>query len=382
MIKSFTASTREIDDPEAAVAEIKKALDLDNKLLKHSLGIISCFSEFDETGVCKAICDALPFECIGATTCLCASGHEVDQVFFAITVLTSDDCSFKTALVPVAKNYEESTESAISGLLGQTGADPALLLAYFPLMNTVSGDMLLAAIDRVTGGIPLFGALTIDHHLDYHTAKTICNGEMFRESFVLGAIYGNPKFTFEVASIDENKIMSQKAIITESDGNILIGINGKKALEYFNELGLTKNELSIGMGFIPLVIDYRDGTKPIARGVFTLTPEGHAVCGGVMPVNTTLSIARMDKDDIVITTESILKPLITKDSVLLSYSCLARYLVLGIDNRAEAEKVRNMAGDSHYIFAYTGGEICPLPDADGKLKNYFHNYTNVFCLLS
>jgi len=382
MIKSFTATTHEIDDAQAAVAEIKATLDLDNRLLKNSLGIISCFSEFGESGVLKAICDALPFECIGATTCLCAGGREMDQIFFVITVLTSDDCSFRAAHINTAEKYEESAQSVMSGLLDHPDGKPALLLTYFPLIQTMSGDMMLAAIDRAAGGIPLFGAMAIDHKLDYSTSGTIYNGKLFRESVIMGAIYGNPKFTLEVASFFENRIMSQKAIITESNGNILMGVNGKTPREYFNEFGMTENELSVGMGFIPLVVDHDDGTKPIARAVFTITPEGYAVCGGVMPVNKTLTLARIDRDDVTDTTESILKPLITKDSGLLSYSCLARYLALGINNRAEAEKVIDIAGDSPFIFAYTGGEICPLPDADGKLKNYFHNYTNVFCLLS
>ena len=68
MIKSFVATTREVDDVQAAVAEITAALDLEKNLLKNSLGVISCFSDFEETGVLKAICDSLPFDCIGSTT--------------------------------------------------------------------------------------------------------------------------------------------------------------------------------------------------------------------------------------------------------------------------------------------------------------------------
>jgi len=41
-----------------------------------------------------------------------------------------------------------------------------------------------------------------------------------------------------------------------------------------------------------------------------------------------------------------------------------------------------LAGDMRYLYACSGGEICPLPDTTGKLKNYFHNFTNVFCRLS
>jgi hypothetical protein len=379
MIKSITAVTREIDDAEAAVAEITERINPEKNLLKNSLGIISCFSEFDDTGVLKAVCDALPFDCIGATSCLCAAGAEIDQIILAITVLTSDDCDFRTVAIPVGDKYEESVDSSLTDLLKQNSQSPALFLSYFPLMNTVSGDMILTAIDKATGGVPLFGTTALDHTPDYSTAKTIRNGEAFRETVVLGAIYGVPNISFDVASLDENKFRKQKAQITASDGNILIEVNGKTALEYLEEIGLTKAEISVGLGVIPLVVDHKDGTKPVVRAVFALTPDGHTVCGGAMPEGATLTIGRVDKEDVLQTTENAIKSLPDKDSIVLSYSCMARYLVLGADNTAEAEKMRAGFGDASYLFAYSGGEICPLPDADGRLKNFYHNYTNAFC---
>ena len=78
MIKAFTAVTSEIDDPKAAVEEILAGLSIDKNLKKHSMGIISCFSEYEDTGVLEAICGALPFDCIGSTTCLCAAGQQAD----------------------------------------------------------------------------------------------------------------------------------------------------------------------------------------------------------------------------------------------------------------------------------------------------------------
>ncbi|MCL2389966.1 MAG: FIST C-terminal domain-containing protein [Endomicrobia bacterium] len=380
MIKSFTASTREIDDSAAAIAEIKAAFE--GKLLKNSLGLISYFSEFEETGVLKAVCDALPFDCIGSTSCLCSAGKQTDQIILTITVLTSDDCSFETIVLPITEKYDESINSALSPVINRSGEKPALILSYFPLMNTVSGDMILAAIDKVTGGIPLFGTTSIDHNMNFSAAKTMRNGEAFRESAVLGLLYGDFNYSFGVASIDKSKIRSQKAVITESDGNILIGVNDKSVVEYLEEIGLSTTELANGLAILPLVVDHKDGTKHVARAVFTLTPEGHAVCGGAMPVGATLAIGRIVPEDVLNTTEESLKPLVDKDSVVLSYSCMARYHALGTDYAAEAKKVSELAGDMRYMFACSGGEICPLPDASGKLKNFYHNYTNVFCRLS
>jgi len=86
--------------------------------------------------------------------------------------------------------------------------------------------------------------------------------------------------------------------------------------------------------------------------------------------------------DVLSTTEKTLSSLAEKDSTVLIYSCMGRYLALGADNNAEAGKVGEICGDSPYLFAYSGGEVCPMPDEEGKLKNIFHNYTIVFCKLS
>ena len=383
MIKSYTATTREIDDPQAAVAEILAMLAPDNNLLKNSLGIISCFSEFEDTGVLKAICDALPFECIGATSCLCSAGQEIDEILFAITVLTSDDCDFKSLAIPITEQYEQNISSSLTALLGHSPEKPALFFSYFPLMNTVSGDLILSALDEATGSIPLFGMTTVDHTADYSSAKTIYNGNGYSEMAVLCAVFGVPKVEFGVASIDDSNIRKQKAIITESNGNTLIGVNGKLAIEYLEEIGYTREEVCTGLGVVPLVIDYMDGPKSVVRAVFTYTPEGHVVCGGKMPVNSTLGLAKhMEKSDVLETAGVNMRALSEKGSTILSYSCVARYLVLGMDNTAEAETLIENAGGANHMFSYSGGEICPMPGANGKLKNVFHNYTIVFCRLS
>jgi hypothetical protein len=60
MIKMLTAFTREADEAEVAVSEILAQLDLEHKLLAHSVGIMNYYFDFFETGVAGAISDALP----------------------------------------------------------------------------------------------------------------------------------------------------------------------------------------------------------------------------------------------------------------------------------------------------------------------------------
>ena len=379
MIRSIIAATREIDEPEIAVAEIKDALDLENSLLKNSLGIISCFSEFEETGVLKAVCDALPFDCIGTTTCVSAVGSEIDQMLLAITVLTSDDCEFKTSVINIDENYESAIGAAVPELLSSLPEKPALMLSYFPLNKSIGGDMILATLGQTADDIPIFGTVAVDHKPDYSTAGAIYNGEVLSTSAVLGAVCGPVKVSFETASLNEEKIRKQQAVITESKGSLLIGVNGKSVSEYLGEIGLEESEF---LGLVPFVISHKDGTKSVARAVYAFTPEGYAVCGGTMPEGATLAIGRVDAADVLATAEEAFAPLAEKGSVVLGYSCIARYLALGLNITTEAEKLTEAADGANYHLAYSGGEICPLRGADGSMINYFHNYSIVFCKLS
>ena len=379
MIKSYSATTREIDDALAAVNEIKASLDIDNILLKNSIGIISCFSEFDETGVLKEICEALPFDCIGATSGLCSANGETDQIIFTITVLTSDDCDFKTTLISIDDNFENNITSSISPLINQQNQSPSLILGYFPLVNAIGGDIILEALDRTTGGIPVFGTVAIDHTVDFKTSKTIFNGEAYSESAALGIIYGNIDVTYEIAVLSEDKIRKQRAIITESKGSLLISVNDKSVSEYLNEIGLSESEM---LGLVPLVIGYDDEKTHIARAVYALTPEGTAICGGMMPVGATLSIGRVDEPDVLYTSEKAINKVADEDSFVLIYSCIARFFALGLNTTKEVEKISKIKKDKNYLFAYSGGEICPVLGSDGKLKNYFHNFTIVMCRIS
>jgi len=376
MIKSYSASTREIDDASAAVTEIKEALDLENNLLTNSLGIVSCFSEFETTGVLKEICDALPFDCIGITSALCSVTGETDQIIFTITVLTSDDCEFKTSLIPIDEDYEKNINSSVSPLLKQCEKSPSLILGYFPLIHTIGGDMILAALDKATGGIPIFGTVAIDHTMDFKTSMTIYNGNAYREHAVLGAIYGEIDATYQIATLSEEKIRKQRAIITKSQGSLLISVNDKTVSEYLNEVGVSESDM---LGIVPFVVGYDEGRTLIARAVYALTPEGSAACAGIMPEGATLSIGRIDEHDVQLTTKEAINRITDDGYFVLVYSCVARYFALGLSADKEVEEISKAKSDKDYHFAYSGGEICPVKNADGKLKNFYHNFTIVMC---
>ncbi len=133
-MKVFNAYTLEVDDPAVAVGEILEQLDLDNQLLSHSVGFITCGHDYVDTGMVKAICAALPFEVVGCTTLTNANCREAGTMLLCLTVLTADDCRFVTAASPplgddpaeAAKTIGRTCREAVSRL----GESPALTLAF------------------------------------------------------------------------------------------------------------------------------------------------------------------------------------------------------------------------------------------------------------
>ena len=101
-----------------------------------------------------------------------------------------------------------------------------------------------------------------------------------------------------------------------------------------------------------------------------------------MPVGLTLSIGAMNHDDVVTTTAETVEAALAakKNSAMLMFSCIGRNLALGFDTMAEMECVISHMGDKvPFLMAYSGGEVGPMPYANGYY-NRFHNNTFVACI--
>jgi hypothetical protein len=384
MIKMLTACTYEIDDVEAAVSEIVEQLDMENTLLTHSAGMLTCYSEFLDSGVVAALCERLPFGVVGSTTLANGAGGESSSLMLTLSVFTSDDLHFATALSDSLEADQEAPlreayEQAVATLPGK----PVAIFEYLPLIFTVGGDQIVGAMDRVTGGVPQFGTVTVDNTPEYFTASVIHNGQSSRQGMAMLLVYGDFNPTYYVASISDSKIMMQKAVVTASQNNVVYQVNNTPILTYLESLGLSSEGRIDGANAIPFIIDYNDGTKPVARSIFSALPDGGVVCGGVMPVGATLSIGSIDFADVMNTTSGILGSALEagERSGFVLFSCLTRNLALGMDSEAEMRKAHAIIGEAApYQFTYSGGEVCPVYGPDGRLVNRFHNATFVACV--
>lgn len=165
---------------------------------------------------------------------------------------------------------------------------------------------------------------------------------------------------------------------------MLVEVNGKPVVEYLNSLGLmTDGRLAVSHAF-PFIVDKRTGETPASRAVYGLTPERALQCAGEMPEGASLSVGAQNITA-VLQTAKVVADTIARDetaAAALVFSCNSRNMTLALEELAEWKVLDvSLAGRVPYLFAYSGGEICPDVTRDGKYKNILHSDTIVACVL-
>ena len=382
MTRSYSAYTNEIDDVELAVSEILQQLEPEKNCLKSSVALVACYHEFATNGIVPELHKKLGFPVVGTTSTAISTNRGFGQLDFSILMITSDDVTFTAACSPpIADSLEaplaQMYENAMSG---HDGA-PKLIISAAPMMLGFAGDEYVDTLNKITGGVPNFGTLAVDNTSDYLDSYVMFNEKAARDIYGVVVASGNisPKFLY--ASFSPEYIHTQTATITKADGNLLKEIDGAPVVKYMEKMGLAANgKISDILHTIPFIIDYTGEGIPVSRVLLSWNEDEQGICGGIMPEGAKFSLGTWDKADVLGTTgrtiENILKN--SDISTLILYSCLARSYSLGTEILSETEKANEtVAKKIPYIFAYAGGEICPVKDEANA--NSFHNNTIIAC---
>jgi len=383
MVSMYVARTSEIDEIDIAIEEIKSQIDF-SALKKNSGGIIYCHIDFVDSGVVAALTKELPFSVIGMTSMAMACEHGYGLYDLTLTVLTSDEVTFETGMTnPINKdNYIEEINNLYTSLRKNVKDDPALIISFMPYIRDVSGYEVVEAMDETVNGIPIWGAISNNVDFNYETVQTICNNRQLRAGLAVMFINGPIKPQFIVSSIPERNISDNRAIITKSEGAILSEVNDMPVLEYLKNRGLiiTKENITT----IPFLIYYDNADEPVALGFYTLFDDGTVLTGGKMPAGTSFAVGSIDAEGIFESAEAGIKQIlqIPERNVTLLLPCVTRYIMLAPNQESELELITKQLNESGLPFAmgYSGGEISPMKDANGKQKNLFHNYTFCACV--
>jgi len=386
MINTLTIYTTELDDENKAIQDITSQLKFEHGIPQNVIGIITCHYEFILSGVYQAICKVLPFDTVGTISSAQSFHSQTDLLLLTILIISSDDVEFD--IIKTESLIDSSPDIMVKNAYQTSkreSSKPALILTFSPFIPQNCGDVYVNALDEVSGGVPLFGTLAIDDTLDFSNCFMIHNGEYYKDRMAMVLIYGNIQPKFYVANMSESKIIGKSALITKSAGPVLMEVNNHHVMDYFIDLGLAKaSEQQYAMVTIPFLLDYNDGTPKVSKIFVMLTENKHALCAGIMPEGSTIYMTKADEQDIINTTSLALDKMLPdfeKASVLLIYTCIARYLTLGALQFKEMELVKNRINNQlPYIMINSGGEICPTQVSDGKAINRFHNNTFVACL--
>ena len=382
MLTMINAVTHELDDAAIAVSEILQQLDLPHNQRTHSVALLTCYPEFIDTGVAKAVCDSLPFDVVGCTTLASAAGDDGGLMALSLSVLTSDDVSFSVALTEkMNKDHLEPLEEAYKKALATLSSEPVMIIPFVSVTDYMSGDLVIERLNAISGGIPLFGTLPSDHTSDYAEANVLYNGVIQQDRVIMALLAGPVSPQFYIVSIPEENRQKQKAIITSSEDNVLHQVNNMPLGDYLATIGLVEEGSLDAAKIVPFVVDYNDGTTPVARGIYRFLDNGSAMCGGLMPCGSTLSIGSLEHSDVINTANQIIKAMLLgeKPVAMLAFSCICRGWALGLDTMGEITAVQQACGSLPFHFSYSGGEICPVYNAQGEHFNRFHNYSCIVC---
>ena len=380
MVKMYTAYTLEVDDKDYALKEILQQLNLEQNQRKYTAGILICHSDFIETGVTQEIAEKLPFDVVGCTSLANMITGMDDSLMLTVSIFTSDDIRFSAFGASDLENRDSVAKAYTAAKLDNA---PALVVPFIPLLISIAHEQIMLDLDEVTDGVPIYGAVAADHTPDYSTCYTILNGKVSKSSMTALAFWGDLNPVFYYSEMSEKYIQRQRAVITKSEGNMLIEVNHISVPEYLKTIGVMEGAAAETLGAVPLLIDFGDGTPLVARGLHTITEDGHAYCGGFMPENAALGIGSIERDDVLRLTDETLQSVMNsgKNQGLLMFPCGSHFLVLGADAQEQKDIIANkIQSNLPYQLCYSGGEICPAYDEEGKIHNRFHSFTFTACV--
>jgi hypothetical protein len=383
MIKMVTAFTNEVDVPEIAIEDIRKQIKAE-KVRRSAVAIIQCHPEFIETGVMKAVCEALPFETVGITCSLAAVTGSSSQLTLTVTLLTSDECEFKVvafeskeaALVP--KCCKESAKK-----FSEDGKKPALVLSYLSLLSFNSGDKLVSAFSEGLPGVPIFGTLPVSDEIDFSNSYIIHNGKYTELGAAFIGIYGNINPTFILTSVSAGTMYKTGGILEKSDGTHIYTISGMSAWDYIVEKGIVTKESYQHIIAQPLVLTNPDGSV-VMRNLLnidfdnkSLSLSGDALQGAIV------DFALINANDVRESAKAIayrIAESVGDASVVLMHSCVTRLWTLGTSTTDEIDIFADILKNKPYSMSYSGGEIYPLM-VDDKYINTFQNNNLIVCVI-
>jgi len=386
MLKCASVFTFEIDNPQAALNEIKTQLAQKITFLNNTVGIVMCNPEFITSGVLKYVCEGLPFDVTGITTASQAVNDETGDMILTIFVMTSDDIWFRTGITDsINDNLYEVVKKSYERVAADE-KEPLKLALIFPpcIIARYSGDAYVRAWNKIVPETLLFGTIAADDTLEFNECDTIYKGQSTKDAMPFILCYGKINPRFLIATLPENTGMSLNGKVTKSKNNIVYEVNDTNARMFFTGAGVPDN-----VATFPLMItqtgNKSEGNVPVIRDLHAFSGDT-ALFGGDVDEGSTFLFLNSDSESIKMTLKREIERTNTLSDVngLVLFSCAARRMVLlGVnEDNAELQIAKDtIKREIPFMMGYSGGEICPVMNNKGILNNRFHNYSAAILII-
>ena len=395
MIKMFTAFTTEIDDSQQAAAEILEQLKPQEHQLKNTIALVFFHYEFAINDNLQKFLKALPFELAGCMSTYMGTNGQHGDVAITVTMFTSDDVTFKVKTIENVKDKniqqmrEEVTATCKDFCKDET---PKLIIPFLSASPLFCGNDLMNAVNKYNKKLMLFGmhVFNIDGVPD--TSFVLADGKLSSDMCAMIAFYGNvnPKFRINT-SIAFSESFGETAEITDAELSTLKTVNGIPALDFLKKKGLiTPDNIhnTASLMAVPAILTYKNGTKVSCAFTGIDEQKGYAITARTLEKGAKIVLSQLDGKKTFESARSMVREIKeVKENDFLAFSCAARVWSIGSNLFSEMQVIEEGAKEYeneygvplNYNIAYSGGEICPIPNGDGVFMNMVHNYTLVVC---
>lgn len=395
--------TYQMDDLEAAVAELKAGLAQGALLAANAVGLLMCYSDMDVADFAAAASVALPFDVIGCTCIASLDGqHGFHEIAACLLVLSADDCTFgvgvSDAVVPgeVAGQVGKAYAAATNGM----AEAPGLIIAIPPYNLDIMLDDFTNAFNQVAKGVPVVGGLP-SFNATGDVNATLRGGTIYPDRLVMLAIAGNIRPVFSVQNVTASAV-ERKRRVTEAKGNTVYRVGPQTFVEYMMDIGfpidsLTGNNDTITYVANPLLLEHvtldEGDDFSFVRTLHKIDlDEGSGTAIGEIPTGATLSICSLQKADIEKAAAIGMQDLKEKMaavaaggyqfSTVLAISCIGRYLLMLPNGETETNSMLAALPQGVTLAGFYGyGEIGPLPMDAEVMRTFAHNESLVLCAL-
>lgn len=389
MINVIVAGTIEVSDIHFAIDEIMTRVKKNGSLLRHTAGLLFCNFEFIQSKLVQELCARLPFDVVGCTSQMFAIQNAGEEFMLTLMILTSDDIEFYAGVSePLHPGNEAALENLYRGLLAKgenPPLEPGLILAFSPHLPGITGNRIVEVLDRVSGGVPIFGSVAIDIVTTQRSPMTIFNGAHYPDRLAMILLRGDVHPCFFSHSLFGETHLNKKFTITRAEGNRIISIEDKPAVKYMEELGLI-NQATVDVSYaFPIVVDYNNGEPSRAFTFSRVDADGTLVSEQDIPLGGTVNVGAINGELVMASTRNLIeriKETAGRRNGLILISCFSRAVSLQdpLDEiNLVIKQMRNWP--MSFVFFSSSGEICPAFNEKNEMVNDFHQFTLAACAL-